>query len=98
MSWNRHPLFYSLKARTAFLYAGLFLISFAVIFGIVYLHLYLGKLETADRRLNGILSEFEYEYLTGEDFVSSLLPVTPAPGGFRNSFLTGSKRNWMASS
>lgn len=76
MSWNRHPLFYSLKARTAFLYAGLFLISFAVIFGIVYLHLYLGKLETADRRLNGILSEFEYEYLTGEDFVSSLLPVT----------------------
>ena len=41
MSWNRHPLFYSLKARTAFLYAGLFLISFAVIFGIVYLHLYL---------------------------------------------------------
>lgn len=75
MSWNRHPLLYSLKARTAFLYVGLFSISFAIIFIIVYLYLYFGNQDTADRRLNGIFSECEYEYLTGNDLTSSQVPV-----------------------
>ena len=75
MSWNKHSLFYSLKSRTALLYAGLFSVSFALIFGIVYLYLYLGNQETADRRLDGIFSECEYEYLTGNEFTSSQVPI-----------------------
>ena len=67
MSWSKHPLFYSLKTRTAFLYGGLFLLSFVIIFGIVYLYLYIGNQESVDRRLSGILSECEYEYLTGKE-------------------------------
>jgi len=83
MSWNetrlfnavKRTVFYSLTFRIAFLYAVLFVISFAVIFGIVYLYLSLGNLERADRRLAGIFHEVEYEYLTGEELNTSLLPV-----------------------
>lgn len=75
MSWSKRTVFYSLKFRIAFLYAVLFVISFAVIFGVVYLYLSLGNLERADRRLAGIFHEVEYEYLTGEELGTSLLPV-----------------------
>lgn len=75
MSWSKHPLFYSLKTRTAFLYGGLFLLSFVIIFGIVYLYLYIGNQESVDRRLSGILSECEYEYLTGKEQSLSNLPI-----------------------
>lgn len=75
MFWSKHPLFYSLKTRTAVLYGSLFTLSFLIIFGIVYLYLYLGNQESVDRRLKGILSECEYEYLTGTELPLSLLPV-----------------------
>ena len=75
MFWSKHPLFYSLKTRTAVLYGSLFTLSFLIIFGIVYLYLYLGNQESVDRRLKGILSECEYEYLTGTKLPLSLLPV-----------------------
>ena len=75
MFWSRYRLFHSLKAQTAVLYGGLLTLSFAVVFGIVCLYLYIGNQESADRRLNGIFSECEYEYLTGKEFVPDLLPV-----------------------
>lgn len=37
--------------------------------------MYLGNQESVDRRLKGILSECEYEYLTGTELPLSLLPV-----------------------
>lgn len=75
MFWNKHRLFRSLKAQTAVLYGGLLTFSFAVVFGVVCLYLYIGNLENVDRRLNGIFSECEYEYLTGKEFASHQLPV-----------------------
>lgn len=70
MFWNKHRLFRSLKTQTAVLYGGLLTFSFAVVFGVVCLYLYIGNLENVDRRLNGIFSECEYEYLTGKEFAS----------------------------
>ncbi len=75
MSWNKRSVFDSLKFRIALLYAALFVVSFAVVFGIVYLYVTLGNLERADRRLAGIFHEVEYEYLTGEELGTALLPV-----------------------
>ncbi len=75
MFWNNRPPSCSLKTRTALLYAGLFAVSFAVIFAAVWLCLFFGNRESADRRLNEVLGEFEYEYLTGEEFSSVRIPV-----------------------
>lgn len=69
------PLLYSLKMRTALLYTGLLSFSFAVIFAVVYVSLYLEYQRAADRRLHVIFSECEYEYLTGKEFNPQLRPV-----------------------
>lgn len=72
MSWNK-MLFHSLKSRTVLLYALLFLVSYTIIFVIVYLHLRRAEQEETDWRLHRIFSAFEYRYFTGEELRNSLV-------------------------
>ena len=63
MSWNK-TLLHSLKSRTVLLYALLFLVSYTIVFVIVYLHLLRAEKEETDWRLHRIFSAFEYRYFT----------------------------------
>ncbi len=72
MSWNK-TLLHSLKSRTVLLYALLFLVSYTIVFVIVYLHLLRAEKEETDWRLHRIFSAFEYRYFTGEELRNSLV-------------------------
>lgn len=67
MFWSEVPFFRTVKFKIALSYAALFLISFAVVFGIVFFHLAADDRYAADLRLNALFHEIEYEYLTGRE-------------------------------
>lgn len=72
---NRFVFLRTVKFRIALSYAVLFLISFAVIFAVVLIHLAAANRSAADTRLNALLNEIEYQYLTGTEPQPGQTPV-----------------------
>lgn len=71
MFWSDRPPFRTVKFKVALGYAQLFAVSTCFCFAAVYLyqrnHLY----NTIDQKLLTFVQEFEYEYLTGDEFAAA---------------------------
>ena len=71
MFWSDRPPFRTVKFKVALGYALLFAVSTCFCFAAVYLyqrnHLY----NTIDQKLLTFVQEFEYEYLTGDEFAAA---------------------------
>lgn len=75
MFWSDRPPFRTVKFKVALGYALLFAVSTCFCFAAVYLyqrnHLY----NTIDQKLLTFVQEFEYEYLTGDEFAAASIAL-----------------------
>ena len=66
MSWSNPEWMHSAKTRIALLYATLFLLSFVIVFVLVYAFWGVGNRDLLDRELKERLDRAGYVYWTGE--------------------------------